>query len=79
MVVYTGETAQDVLEIIKSDIYAESGVWDLEKAQIIPVSPLPAVAKSMKVADKDRNSMFLQFVNRSYSRNIVQMTDLTEV
>jgi hypothetical protein len=68
VVVYTGDTAQDVLDIIKSDIYAESGVWDLEKAQIIPVSPRPTGAKSMKVTDKDLNSMFLRFVNRSHSR-----------
>lgn len=38
VVVYTGETVQEVESIIKNDIYATSGVWDLEKTQIIPVS-----------------------------------------
>jgi uncharacterized protein YciI len=37
VVVYTGETAQDVRELIENDIYATSGVWDLDKVQIIPV------------------------------------------
>lgn len=36
--VYTGESAEDVRQIIKNDIYATSGVWDIEKVQIYPVS-----------------------------------------
>jgi hypothetical protein len=38
MIVYTGDTAEEIHDIIKNDIYAKSGVWDLEKAQVIPVS-----------------------------------------
>ncbi|PWI69350.1 hypothetical protein PCL_00997 [Purpureocillium lilacinum] len=38
-VVYTGESIEEVRAIIHSDIYAKSGVWDLEKAQIIPYIP----------------------------------------
>lgn len=40
VVVYTGENAEEVREIISNDIYASSGVWDLEKVQIYPVSDL---------------------------------------
>ncbi|PYI23992.1 hypothetical protein BO99DRAFT_398572, partial [Aspergillus violaceofuscus CBS 115571] len=36
MIVVTGETVEEVHELINNDIYAKSGVWDLEKAQIIP-------------------------------------------
>jgi hypothetical protein len=38
VVVYTGESPEAVRSIIENDVYATSGVWDLEKAQIIPVS-----------------------------------------
>ncbi|CAI7662333.1 unnamed protein product [Penicillium manginii] len=38
VVVYTGESIEDVRQIIKNDIYATSGVWDIEKVQIYPVS-----------------------------------------
>jgi hypothetical protein len=40
VVVYTGGSAAEVREIINNDIYAKSGVWDLEKVQIYPVSGL---------------------------------------
>jgi hypothetical protein len=30
------ETKEEVLEKIRTDIYAESGVWDLSKVQIWP-------------------------------------------
>ncbi|KAJ6029892.1 hypothetical protein N7499_012305 [Penicillium canescens] len=39
VVVYTGENAEEVREIISNDIYASSGVWDLEKVQIYPYVP----------------------------------------
>lgn len=42
MIVYTGKSAEDIREAINGDIYAKSGVWDLEKAQIIPVSAVPS-------------------------------------
>ncbi|XEV01260.1 hypothetical protein FSHL1_006547 [Fusarium sambucinum] len=37
VVIYTGETTQDVRKLIENDIYATSGVWNLEQVQIIPV------------------------------------------
>ncbi|BCR86520.1 YciI family protein [Aspergillus chevalieri] len=45
MIVYTGESVEDVREAINGDIYAKSGVWDLEKVQIIPY--VSAVRKPM--------------------------------
>ncbi|KAF9886317.1 hypothetical protein FE257_011576 [Aspergillus nanangensis] len=36
MMIYTGETIEDVRAVLLNDIYATSGVWDLEKVQIIP-------------------------------------------
>lgn len=38
MVVYAGESVEEVREIIEKDVYATIGVWDLEKVEIIPVS-----------------------------------------
>ena len=38
MVIVDGATVDDVHELLKNDIYAVSGVWDLEKTTIIPVS-----------------------------------------
>lgn len=35
--VVTGSSSEEVLEELRKDIYAEE-VWDLEKAQVIPVS-----------------------------------------
>jgi hypothetical protein len=31
------ESEEQARELLKKDIYVRSGVWDLEKAQIIPV------------------------------------------
>ncbi|KAJ5568049.1 hypothetical protein N7450_010535 [Penicillium hetheringtonii] len=39
VVVYTGENVEEIRQIIKNDIYATSGVWDLEKTQIYPYVP----------------------------------------
>ncbi|KAJ5453637.1 uncharacterized protein N7458_004593 [Penicillium daleae] len=39
VVVYKAENVEEVREIINKDIYATSGVWDLEKVQIIPYVP----------------------------------------
>ncbi|EQB48108.1 hypothetical protein CGLO_12684 [Colletotrichum gloeosporioides Cg-14] len=36
VVVYTAESPEDVKAIIENDVYATSGVWDLERVQIIP-------------------------------------------
>ncbi|KAF5864581.1 hypothetical protein ETB97_007139 [Aspergillus alliaceus] len=36
MIIYTGESVEDVRSVIMKDIYAKAGVWDLEKVQIIP-------------------------------------------
>ena len=38
--VLRGDTEQEVREFLEKDVYAESGVWNLAKASIIPVSPL---------------------------------------
>lgn len=37
-VIIQADSPGEVLELLRKDIYAETGVWDLEKAQIIPVS-----------------------------------------
>ncbi|UNI23730.1 hypothetical protein JDV02_009532 [Purpureocillium takamizusanense] len=44
-VVYTGDSVEEVRKIIHNDVYATSGVWDLEKTQIIPY--IPAVRAAM--------------------------------
>ncbi|PLN85091.1 hypothetical protein BDW42DRAFT_161623 [Aspergillus taichungensis] len=44
-IIYTGENVDDVRKIIEDDIYATSGVWDLEKVQIIPFVSAVRVAK----------------------------------
>ncbi|THC98086.1 hypothetical protein EYZ11_002438 [Aspergillus tanneri] len=36
MLIYTGRSLEDVQEMMMSDVYTTSGVWDVEKAQIIP-------------------------------------------
>jgi hypothetical protein len=38
MLITLAESVEEVKEIISKDIYYSSGVWDLEKAQIMPVS-----------------------------------------
>lgn len=38
MIIYTVKDAEEAWELIRNDIYAKSDVWDLEKAQVIPVS-----------------------------------------
>ncbi|QUC23330.1 uncharacterized protein UV8b_07571 [Ustilaginoidea virens] len=35
-VVFRAETKEQVLELLKQDVYSASGVWDIEKAQIYP-------------------------------------------
>ncbi|BFZ64628.1 hypothetical protein YB2330_005778 [Saitoella coloradoensis] len=35
--VYEAETKEEVLEIVKKDIYAREGVWDVSKIQVFPV------------------------------------------
>ncbi|KAA8649154.1 hypothetical protein EYZ11_006067 [Aspergillus tanneri] len=36
IVMYVGESKDEVLDLIRKDIYTTSGVWDLDKVQIIP-------------------------------------------
>ncbi|CAG8395762.1 unnamed protein product [Penicillium salamii] len=43
VVVYTGEDVDEVRRMITNDIYATSGVWDLENLKIYPVSYLGPV------------------------------------
>lgn len=42
MIIYTGASEEDVKNILREDIYARSGVWDLEKMKIISVCLPPA-------------------------------------
>lgn len=37
VIVYSGNSAEEVRAILEKDVYATSGVWDLSKAQIFPV------------------------------------------
>jgi len=37
MMMAVAENEEQVLDLLKKDIYTTSGVWDLENAQIIPV------------------------------------------
>lgn len=37
MMMVIAENEAQVLELLKNDIYVKSDVWDMEKAQIIPV------------------------------------------
>ncbi|KAI8724104.1 YCII domain-containing protein [Fusarium sp. LHS14.1] len=39
VVIYSAESIDEVRTIIENDVYATSGVWDLEKAQILPYVP----------------------------------------
>ncbi|CAI7644340.1 unnamed protein product [Penicillium glandicola] len=39
VIVYSGDSAEEVRAILEEDIYATSGVWDLSKAQIFPYVP----------------------------------------
>lgn len=38
MMLAQAENEEEVRKILENDIYVRSGVWDMEKAQIIPVS-----------------------------------------
>lgn len=38
VIVYSANDAEEVRAILEKDVYATSGVWDLSKAQILPVS-----------------------------------------
>lgn len=38
MLVIKATSAEEAREIVGRDIYAQNGVWDLENAQIFPVS-----------------------------------------
>jgi uncharacterized protein YciI len=37
VIIYSAKDAEEVRAILEKDVYATSGVWDLSKAQIIPV------------------------------------------
>ena len=60
VVVYTGESTEAVRSIIENDVYATSGVWDLAKAQIIPVS-LTLLQVSCGYGTNTTDSMFRQW------------------
>ena len=37
VLITVADTKEDVIEFLKNDIYATSGVWDISKVQITPV------------------------------------------
>lgn len=41
MIMAVAENEQEVLDLLKKDVYSTSGVWDLENAQIIAVCLSP--------------------------------------
>jgi hypothetical protein len=41
VMVFRAATEAEVREILSNDVYGKGNVWDLEKTQIIPVSPPP--------------------------------------
>lgn len=51
VVVYTGESADEVRKILESDAYAIGNVWDTANIQIIPVRPLSCNSISNMTAD----------------------------
>lgn len=38
VVLASAETREEVMELLRSDVYATSGTWDLEKVVVYPVS-----------------------------------------
>ncbi|OOF98972.1 hypothetical protein ASPCADRAFT_204664 [Aspergillus carbonarius ITEM 5010] len=46
MLIYTAETVEEVRQLVEDDIYAKSGVWDMEKALVVPY--LSAVREPLK-------------------------------
>lgn len=42
MLMVVAESKEEVMELIRKDIYSTSGVWDLENCQVIPVGFLPS-------------------------------------
>lgn len=62
IVVYTGEGPEKVRKMIGEDIYATSGVWDLEKLQIYPVCWYPVFERHP--ANEYDCSMYLLSDNR---------------
>ncbi|KAI3531796.1 hypothetical protein CABS03_08641 [Colletotrichum abscissum] len=62
VVVYAAESLEEVYKIIKSDIYAKRGVWDLEKIQVIPVSSSSYSPHHQKCSDVSLSTLCPQYV-----------------
>lgn len=60
VIVYSANDVEEVRAILEKDVYATSGVWDLGKAQILPVSRV--LLSSWVNANK--RSMSLPFESR---------------
>lgn len=60
VIVYSANDAEEVRAILEKDVYATSGVWDLSKAQILPVSRV----LSSSWVNANKRSMSLPFENR---------------
>ncbi|KAJ5766163.1 uncharacterized protein N7511_003779 [Penicillium nucicola] len=68
VVVYTGENIEEVRELINNDIYARSGVWDLERVQIYPIG----VKKRMLDIKDSRGNLFVSGISLpDYDKDIV--------
>ncbi|KAI8716393.1 PKS-ER domain-containing protein [Fusarium sp. LHS14.1] len=48
-IIARAKTEADVIEVLKTDIYARSGVWDLDKMQMIPSTAIIQKGKSLVV------------------------------
>jgi hypothetical protein len=64
MMIAVAESEADVRALLEKDIYVSSGVWDMEKAQIIPVSVFPYLMKLDGAFANDLFSSSLLFVSR---------------
>lgn len=49
VIVYSANDAEEIRTILEKDVYATSGVWDLSKAQILPVSTAFRLCGSMLI------------------------------
>lgn len=56
------ESREEVLEALRDDIYFRSGVWDLAKAQVVPVSMLRPWRKNTDLVDQVQNSFQAAFI-----------------
>lgn len=56
VMIAVAESREEVLEALRDDIYFRSGVWDLAKAQVVPVSMLRPWRKNTDLVDQVQDS-----------------------